>query len=57
MVSPNLCSEDVGECLARCLPSRLCTRITRNPVVRGMKVLATVCESFEGQEVNKENIS
>jgi hypothetical protein len=54
VVSPNLCSEDVGECLARHLPSRLSTRITRNPVVRGMMVLATVCKSFEGEEVNKE---
>ena len=41
-VLPILCSEEVGECLARCTPSR----ITRNPVVRGLRVLAT--KSFEG---------
>ena len=49
MVLPILCSEEVGECLARCTPSRLSTRITRNPVVRGLRVLATVCNSFEGK--------
>ena len=49
-VSPILCSEEVGECLARCTPSR----ITRNPVVRGIRVLAT--KSFEGEEINKESI-
>ena len=49
-VSPILCSEEVGECLARCTPSR----ITRNPVVRGIRVVAT--KSFEGEEINKENI-
>ena len=54
MVSPILCSEEVGECLARRLPSRLSTRITRNPVVRGVRVVAT--KSFEGEEANKENI-
>ena len=43
-----------GECLARCTPARLFTRITRNPVVRGTRVVAT--KSFEGEEVNKENI-
>ena len=40
-MSPILCSGDVGECLARHLPSRLSMRITRNPVVRGIRVLAT----------------
>ena len=50
MVSPILCSEEVGECLARCTPSR----ITRNPVVRGIRVVAT--KSFEGEEINKESI-
>ena len=54
-MSPILCSKDVTERLARCLPSRLSTRIIRNLVVRGMRVLATVCNSFEGEEVNKEN--
>ena len=54
MVSRILGSEEVGEYLARCTPSRLSTRITRNPVVRGLRVLATV--SFEGEEINKENI-
>ena len=49
MVSPILCSEEVGECLARRLPSRLSTRITRDPMVRGIRVLATVCISFEGK--------
>ena len=49
MVLPILCSEEVGECLARLLPSRLSTRIIRNPVVRGLRVLATVCNSFEGK--------
>ena len=47
VVSPILCSEEVGECLARHPPSRLSTRITRNPVVRGIRVLATI--SFEGK--------
>ena len=42
-------SEEVGEYLARCTPSRLSTRITRNPVVKGLRVLATVCNSFEGK--------
>ena len=51
-MSPILCSGDVGECLARHLPSRLSTRITRNPVVRGIRVLAT--KGFEGEEINKE---
>ena len=41
MVLPILCLEEVGECLARRPPSRLSTRITRNPVVRGIRVLAT----------------
>ena len=41
MMSPMLCSGDVGEYLARRLPSRLSTRITKNPVVRGIRVLAT----------------
>ena len=54
MVSPNLCSEDMDECLARHRPSRLSTRITRNPVVKGIRVLATI--SFEGEEINKESI-
>ena len=36
---------------------RLPMRITGNPVVRGLKVLATICNSFEGEEINKENIS
>ena len=36
--------------------SRLPTRITGNPVVRGLKVLATICKSFEGEEINKESI-
>ena len=49
MVSPILGLEEVGECLARCTPSRLSTRITRNPVVKGLRVLATVCDSFEGK--------
>ena len=53
MVSPILCLEEVGECLARRPPSRLSTRITRNPGVRGIRVLATI---FEGEEINKENI-
>ena len=57
MVSPILCSKDVGEGLARWFPSRLSTRISRNPVVRGIRVLATICKSFEGEEINKENIS
>ena len=52
-MSPILCSGDVGECLARHLPSGLSTRITRNPVVRGIRVLAT--KGFEGEEINKEN--
>ena len=51
MVSPILCSEEVGECLARCTPARLFTRITRNPVVRGTRVVET--KSFEGEEINK----
>ena len=50
MVLPSLSSEDVGEGLARCTPSRLSTRITRNPLVRGLRVLATICNSFEGEE-------
>ena len=54
LVLPNLCSEDVGECQARRLPPRLSTRITRNQVVRGIRVLAT--KSFEGEEINKESI-
>ena len=49
VVSRILGSEEVGECLARCNPSRLPTRITRNPLVRGLRVLATVCNSFEGK--------
>ena len=49
MVLPILCSEEVGECLARCTPSRLSTRITRNLVVRGIRVLAT--KGFEGEEI------
>ena len=49
-VSPILCSEEVGECLARCTPSR----ITRNLVVRGIRVLAT--KGFEGEDINKESI-
>ena len=54
MMLPILCSGDMGECLARHLPSRLSTRITRNPVVRGIRVLAT--KGFEGEEINKESI-
>ena len=54
VMSPILCSEEVSECLARYTPSRLSMRITRNPVVRVLRVLATV--SFEGEEINKENI-
>ena len=46
-MSPTLCSGDVGECPARHLPSRLSTRTTRNPVVRGIRVLAT--KGFEGK--------
>ena len=53
-VSPIFCSEEVGECLARHHPSRLSTRIPGNPVVRGIRVLAT--NSFEGEEINKETI-
>ena len=49
-VSPILCSEEVGEYLARYTP----LRITRNPVVRGIRVLAT--KGFEGEEINKESI-
>ena len=49
MVSPILCSEEVGECLARCNPSRLSARITRNPVVRGLRVLATVALVLKGK--------
>ena len=49
VVSWILGSKEVGECLARCNPSRLPTRITRNPVVRGLRVLATVCNSFKGK--------
>ena len=45
MVSRILGSEEVGEYLARCTPSR----ITRNPMVRGIRVLAT--KSFEGEEI------
>ena len=52
-MSPILCSGDVGECLARHLPSRFCTRITRNQVVKGIRVLATIYKSFEGEEINK----
>ena len=54
MVSRILGSEEVGECLARRPPSRLSTRITRNLVVRGIRVLAT--KSFEGEAINKESI-
>ena len=54
VVSPILCSEDVGECLTKHPPSRLSTRISRNPVVRGIRVLAT--KGFEGEEINKESI-
>ena len=54
MVLSILCSEEVGECPARHLPSRLSMRITRNPVVRGIRVLAT--KGFEGEEINKESI-
>ena len=49
VVLPILCSGEVGECLARCNPSRLSTSITRNPVVRGLMVLVTVCNNFEGK--------
>ena len=44
----------MGECLARRLPSRLSMRIIGNPVVRGIRVLAT--KGFEGEEINKESI-
>ena len=53
-MSPILCSGDVGERLARHLPSRLSARITRNPMVKGIRVLVT--KGFEGEEINKESI-
>ena len=49
-----LCSGDVGERLERHFPSRLSTGIIRNPMVRGVRVLAT--KGFEGEEINKESI-
>ena len=54
MASPILCSEEVGEFVSRRPPSRLSTRITRNPVVRGIRILAT--KGFEGEEINGESI-
>ena len=53
MVSPILCSEYVGECLARWFPSRLFMSISRNPVIRGIRVVEIICKSFEGEEINK----